>query len=654
MSCILKKLRLAVSILFALAVMLCGCSETPPATPTWNEKDSWSVYLYVCGSNLETKMGVASRNINEILAADIPTNVNIVLQTGGASRWRSHDIPNDKICRYTVKNGELAEDQRLENASMGDKQTLSDFIDYCLKNYPAERTALILWDHGGGVSGEVCFDENYGMDSLTPFELKKALEERDAHFDLIGLDACLMATNEMAATIHDYADFMLASEEIEPTGGWDYGALVGNLSDDKTVEETCRAVADAYIKKCEKSQGGDIATMSVFDLGNYTDFSSAFDEFAQSLIEASNKLFGNFNVVQASEQACKFGAIGQNEGASNLIDLYDFAEPLSADNPKALALMRAIENFVPYKTSASRKDLGGVSLYFPLYYDPTALTAYFTLCSSQAYKNYLSGIYLNNGGINLTFSDRGSIGEDGCFKVSLTQESKKYLKSVEFSILSLAENPEGTMKIVQMGVDNDIGSDWENLTFKSNFRGVWMALNGAYLNFSVVESNEEYVIFSAPVIANGARSNLRFMFVWDDSYFNGGYYKIIGLWNGLDEYNLADKQITPLKEGDEITLLCKKINPESIIPIEETELSEGETVIIGSDGGEIKELPLKDKNYRYVFIVTDIFGNRYYSDTANMEMKYTYDELLENPLPDGEYAADITDIYYDETWGAVG
>ena len=647
-----KKLRLTILMALALA-LLCGCGETP-APPVLEEGDPWSVYLYLCGSNLETKMGAAGKNIDEILAADLPDGANIVIETGGAGKWRSHDIPSDKLCRYTVKDGKLSEEQRLDGASMGDAQTLSDFIGYCLENYPAKRTALILWDHGGGASGEVCFDENYGMDCLTPAELKKALGSQKAHFDVIGFDACLMATNETAALMHEYADYMLASEEISPSGGWDYGALVRNLSEEKTVEETCRAVVDGYIQKCGSSNGGELATLSLFDLGKYDGFLSAFNGFAQSLGEAAERKFGNFGIVRASEQACKFGATGRDEGASNLIDLYDFASQLSEENPQAAALMQAIDRFVPYRASVGRKGLGGVSLYFPLYYDQTHLSAYFDLCSSQAYKDYLSGIYANPNAFSVEFSNWGSVGADGCFEISLTAESKRYLKSVEFSIVSYSYTEQYTVEMVQLGIDNDLKSDWENLIFQSNFRGVWLALDGAYLNYSVVESTEEYILFSAPVIANGVRSNLRFMFVWDDGYFNGGYYKIIGLWNGLDEYNLAEKQITPLKEGDEITVLRKQLDPDSDIPFERVELSEGETVVIGSDGGEVKELPLKESYYQYVFIVSDIFGNQFYSNTALMTMKYSYEELLEHPLPDGAYAADIRDIYWDSSWGLVG
>ncbi len=634
-----------------LSLSLFGCVETPSAG-----EGRAAVYIYMCGSDLETKQSAATRNLAEILGADIDESVSVVIETGGAQKWRGYDISSDFITRYEAKDGVLLQRQLLANASMGDGQTLSDFIGWCTKEYPAEKTALILWDHGGGASGEVCYDENYAMDALTPEELRGALEANGAHFDLIGLDACLMATDEMAALLKDHADFLLASEEIEPSGGWDYAALAEGFSSGGTVEETCRAVADAYMRKCDGSGGGDMATLSLFDLKEYGEFSAAFDAFAQNLRHVSEERFGNFNIVRATEKACKFGAAARDEGASNLIDLYGFAASLARSDASASALMAAIEKLVPYRVSgAGREGVGGVSLYYPLRYDPNDLNAYLRSCSSEPYKTYLAEIYGGDVSCSIGFSDAGSIGEDGSFHIALTQESRKYLKSVEFSLLGFSSaDSAAPYEMVQLGIDNDLKSDWDGLTFRSNFRGVWLALDGAYLNYSVIENNDEYIIFSAPVKANGVKSNLRFMFVWDDSYFNGGYYKIIGLWNGLDENNLADKQITPLKEGDEITVLRKAVDPASDRTIEEAALSEGETVVIGGDGGKVAELPLGGEYYRYVFIVTDIFGNRFYSDTAGLEMKYTYDELLADPLPDGEYAAEVMGIEWDSYWGAVG
>lgn len=653
------KSKVALLILSAvLSLCLClafvGC-DPKPSEPFPGEGKT-AIYIYMCGSDLETRQSAATANIAEILSAKTDENTSVIIETGGAAKWRGYDISSDLLTRYEVKDGKLQERQRLANSSMGSESTFADFVGWCLKEYPAERSALILWDHGGGALGEVCYDENFGMDPLSSQELKDALKNQNAHFDLIGFDACLMATNETAAIIKDYAGYMLASEEIEPAGGWDHKAFVEAFSSAESVEKACETAAQAYMNKCENAGGGDMMTLSVFDLKNYQKFSAAFENFAGSLNSAANERYGNFNIVRASDSACKFGAASRDEGASNLMDLYGFAKALQSENASATELMRAIESLVPFKACGEeREGVGGISLYYPLWYEPDELNAYFEMCSSEQYKSYLKGIYSDSVGDTIRFADAGSKGEDGSFDIKLTDESRRYLKSVEFSLLAyIDDDPDVPFEIVQFGIDNDLSSDWDSLSFKSNFRGVWLALDGVYLNFSVVESNDDYVMFSAPVKANGVRSNLRFMFVWDDSYFNGGYYKIIGLWNGLGENNLADKQIVPLKEGDRITALRKSIDPTEDRTIEDAELSDGDTIVIGQDGGNISEMPLKEYYYRYVFVVTDIFGNRFYSDTASMEMKYTFEELLEDPLPDGEYAADITDIEWNSFWGAVG
>lgn len=614
-----------------------------------------AVYLYLCGSTLETKSGAATKNIDELLKAQIPEDTTVVIQTGGAKKWRGHDISPDHITHYEVKDGKLIQIEQLENASMGKAETLAAFIDFATKEYPAEKTALILWDHGGGALGEVCYDENYVMDCLTTAELKEALQGK--HFDLIGFDACLMATNETAAAVKDAADYMLASEEIEPTGGWDYVALAENFSLNKSTEDIGRAVCDAYIEKCANAVSGDMATLSLFDLTGFSAFSAAFDDFATSLSSAAEKKYGNFDIIRVSQQACKFGAAGRDEGASNLIDLYGLADRLAEDSPQAERLIRAIDELVPYTVGGQARDnLGGVSLFFPQNYVPSELEEYLRLCSSEAYKNYLSGIY-GNVVYSIVFEDMGSVDASGNFTVKLSEESRKYLKSVQFSLLQLSynEDAEQHIEIVCLGEDNYLETDWDQLTFTSNFRGIWLALDGVYLNYSVVESSEEHILFSAPVEVNGKRTNLRFMFIWDDDYTGGGYYKTIGLWDGLDENNLADRQITPLKEGDQVTVLRKEVDLQNDVTISNASLSRGETVTIGPSGGVIEELSLVDTSqYRYVFIADDIFGNRIYSNTAYFQMLYTYEELLENPVPDGKCAGEIVGIDWDSSWGPVG
>ena len=73
-------------------------------------------------------------------------------------------------------------------------------------------------------------DESSDYDSLSLAEIDEALATGlDGagvdRLDLLGFDACLMATYEVASTLAPRADLLLASQEFEPGHGWDYTAL---------------------------------------------------------------------------------------------------------------------------------------------------------------------------------------------------------------------------------------------------------------------------------------------------------------------------------------------------------------------------------------------------------------------------------------------
>lgn len=72
-------------------------------------------------------MGAAGKNIDELLAADIPDSVSFIIQTGGAEKWRSHDIPADSLNRYSVKNGELTLLESLPQGNMGEQRDIQRF-----------------------------------------------------------------------------------------------------------------------------------------------------------------------------------------------------------------------------------------------------------------------------------------------------------------------------------------------------------------------------------------------------------------------------------------------------------------------------------------------------------------------------------------------
>lgn len=290
--------------------------------------DDYTILIYICGSDLEsdynkstkTYASLATENITEILSvANKPAGVNIVLETGGASAWNTkYGVESDKLGRYHVENQKLVKDASLTNASMGLTSTFQSFIEWGLETYPAKKTGLVLWNHGGALDG-CCYDENFNDDALTPTELTTGLKNAYKNLGMsgqklewVGYDCCLMEVQNIAKYNSEYFNYMVASEESEPGAGWDYDgwlddlyknvdistpALLSEISN--TFVEKCRAeyqsYADYYYNYYQQYgdqealeyynyyNGYNDATLSVLDLSKVDAYVTAFESVASSL-----------------------------------------------------------------------------------------------------------------------------------------------------------------------------------------------------------------------------------------------------------------------------------------------------------------------------------------------------------------------------------
>ena len=182
---------------------------------------------------------------------------------------------------YRVDSGALTLLEDLGEVNMGDPNTLKYFVDYMFNNYQAEHYALILWDHGGGWVG-ACWDDSNNNDHLTLDEIQQALSGH--HIDLIGFDACLMATIETAYELKDYADVLVASEETEPGDGWPYDTILSALTQTPTMtpQELGKTIVEKYIAYYGTSGS---QTMAAIDLTKITDVAQALDQLAKALAD---------------------------------------------------------------------------------------------------------------------------------------------------------------------------------------------------------------------------------------------------------------------------------------------------------------------------------------------------------------------------------
>ena len=166
--------------------------------------DDVTIMIYMCGTDLESKYGMGTSDLNEMVKATISDQVNVIVETGGCRAWKNNVISSSVNQIYQVQTGGL---KRLEKdfgtASMTSPDNLAAFIQYCKKNFPADRNILIFWDHGGGSLSGYGYDEKQGSsftgtDTMTLPEIDAALKKGGCVFDWIGFDACLMATLETA------------------------------------------------------------------------------------------------------------------------------------------------------------------------------------------------------------------------------------------------------------------------------------------------------------------------------------------------------------------------------------------------------------------------------------------------------------------------
>lgn len=242
----------------------------PLVTLKGNGEDQVTVMFYVNGSNLETDYGSATTDINEMVAADLNDKVSVVIQTMGTLEWQDFGIASDHAQRYLIEDHDLVlVDDSLGQEDCTDPKTLSDFIVWSAKEYPADRYILILWNHGGGsVEGFGYNQWGRYSDSLTLDEMQTALKDSGVLFDFIGMDSCIMSSIEICYALYDYCDYMILSEDFESSLGWSYKGWLTALADNTSIDtlSLAKIIIDDMVEANEKNhREGMSSTLALID-----------------------------------------------------------------------------------------------------------------------------------------------------------------------------------------------------------------------------------------------------------------------------------------------------------------------------------------------------------------------------------------------------
>lgn len=294
--------------------------------------DEWTILMYVCGANLESDYassneGSATEDLAEIAqVSGQPSDVNVVVQAGGASKWSStysNVINKDYANRFHLRNKAYVKDEQITKVDMGVGENFQDFLEWGITTYPAQKIGVILWDHGGAMDG-CCYDEQFSDEPLTPLEVHDAIvgaKEATGYtsqFEFVGYDCCLMQVQDIASLNAEYAKYQVASEESEWGYGWTYNEWIDDLFAKKSTSNILKAIVDSFgsettacyteWQKEDPSYVND-QTLSYLDLTKWATYQTAFENVAATLTSVVNTTSKWNTFKNYVNQAQKYGQV---------------------------------------------------------------------------------------------------------------------------------------------------------------------------------------------------------------------------------------------------------------------------------------------------------------------------------------------------------
>lgn len=635
---------------------------------------TWTVFVYLCGSDLETNGGAATRDLAEMVGASGSENVSFVVETGGAKKWQGN-AGGSGINRYFIQDGAIMEVDKGKKADMGKPSTLSDFLGWGLQNYPADHMGLILWDHGGGSLSGVCFDEKNDYDSLLLAELDSAFsavsDKMWQKFDFVGFDACLMGTLECANTMASYADYLIASEEIEPGSGWEYSSIMEFLAayPQATGKELGQALADSYQQSVSPHSINNI-TLSVIDLSKTDDLMNDFYHFSQEMFASGEDQGTLAAMTRGIKGADKFGTNNMLEGYTNMVDLGGLVKACAEVTPSSADVLSDLDEAVVYQVKGrSHRNASGLSLYYPLSINnANEFTAFQTVAanpsylsyvdrlahgatyagteSSEDYTNYTDEEWFDSEGVwnmvmtgaeilamlsersvdprwtyvddhakeseVVTFASEPAVNDQGVYWFKLDDKGIDNVATV--SALIYANQKDG--KPYSLGETFDIYADWKTGVVEDGFDGTWLALpDGQLLALYVVDYTTDEVTYTSPVRVNGTDCYLR---LFQD--LKTGEVTVEGIWDGEGDQGQVSRGGLELVDGDSIVPLYSPdtgyVQPGALdLTIEGTEFK------VGQDGLVVDYVDLPLGVYHYSFNICDVFGNHKVTDPVEFDIE---------------------------------
>lgn len=200
----------------------------------------WTVLVYMAADN---DLSIyADSDLVEMEMIGSNPDLSIIVQL---------DKPGIGCRRLAVLQDTVSVLGNLGIVDMCDEQILYEFLDWGIREFPADRYFVILWDHGTGWTAQP--RRSFGSDqssgnqmSIADGEFQRAIRflynSIGRKIDLFAFDACAMQQVEIGYEIKDYARILMAVQGVWPLTGFPYDRILQVIQDNPGINETDLAV----------------------------------------------------------------------------------------------------------------------------------------------------------------------------------------------------------------------------------------------------------------------------------------------------------------------------------------------------------------------------------------------------------------------------
>ncbi len=371
----------------ALLIIVIWCFTASAASAA-----KWTIMIYMAGDNNLSDSVV--NDVLEMMKVGSSDQVNVVVQAELSPVFSSIKH-NGHTYRFKVLKNRLDWYDLGKNLDMASPYTLADFITWASQNYPAERYAIFLWDHGLGWMGGNGDSVRSGLRGLLEDrtsgtfmsidELEQALSQAGIRFDLIEFDACLMGMLEVAAPIYEYTRYITFSEAPEPGDGDPYDKILDALVRQPAMDarKLAHVVVDEYVGHYRKAKNGLVSVTKSAVLSTAVPaLVSAVDALAQAFDRALDEPDAVEKFQRIQDEVQTFYGL---TGSTDLYDLCSKAETIGLEVKEKARSVEAWFNddyiFEAHYTppgaqggivsAGSVSNAHGIAIFFPGYQDVT-------------------------------------------------------------------------------------------------------------------------------------------------------------------------------------------------------------------------------------------------------------------------------------------